>query len=70
MDKLHDVIGKLTVDTLSAYYDVFHNTMTINLFDVASMKAVNSVSMNKILSAVPEDYGKCWWHCPVTLLDT
>lgn len=48
-----------TMNDLFTYYVADHNNKAIRLFDVASIKAVNSMSIHKVLSATLHYYGKC-----------
>lgn len=58
--KLPGVTAKPTVNILSTDYDADHNTNVINLFDVTTVKAVNGVSISKVLSAALDDNGQSW----------
>lgn len=59
VDETSDATGKPCVNVLFGCYDADHNIKAINLFDVASVKTVNNMSMSSVVSAALNNYGKC-----------
>lgn len=60
VDKSRDVTGMPNVNILFTFYDANCSAKTINLFSVANVRAINSVSISSVLSAALDDCGKCW----------
>lgn len=48
------------MNILFGCYFVDHDTKAINLFNNASVKAMNSVSVTRVLSAALDGHERCW----------
>lgn len=53
-----NVTRKLTVNSLCDHYDADHNTKATHSFEIISTKAINSVSINEVISAELDGHGK------------